>query len=328
MPFRAFTSARIKPEATRGAGGTPTKVLNFTNATHTQDVATVRPEELGSYFAYKRASAGTETNSFEFEGNLDFSTLPYWAGLFVNGTAAATGGTPWQYTFTPSGTADNLDSWVLEMGDTGAIASGTPGVKVSYILGNELTLRFAKSPTEPGVTYTASLLSSGTATQLAAFTGSPTEGTAAFVATNATQVYIDASTIGNTADSNVTEVEFTLQNNPVNLYTLNNSAAAQGVYRPNPRNWSATITRYYANDNEWDVYQSKAERKVRVLCTGPTYGTATYKFQLDLYGVYTGREMVDVDGFVMERLTLEPFYDTTATTDFAMTVFSDTSSIA
>jgi hypothetical protein len=72
---------------------------------------------------------------------------------------------------------------------------------------------------------------------------------------------------------------------------------------------------------------AKTPRKIRIKGTGPTLGGSAYSAQLDVYGITDGYEKADVDGIGIERLTLLPQYDTTATTDFSLTVVNATASI-
>ena len=114
---------------------------------------------------------------------------------------------------------------------------------------------------------------------------------------------------------------------PVPFYALDGTTAASAVYRPNHRTWTATIVRQFANDTEWDIYGTKATRKVRIRTTGPALGGSNYKIDLDLYGVYTGRSWSEVDGIITEELTLEPIFDTGTSTSHSLTVVNATASI-
>jgi hypothetical protein len=177
------------------------------------------------------------------------------------------------------------------------------------------------------VLFDASWLAASTATQITAFTGALSDRTVTPASSATTQTYIDATTIGSTADSNVTSVDWTLNLDPVPFYGLNASQAASAIYRPHHRQWTATIVRQFVNSNEWTIYNNKAERKVRVKTTGPSLGASNYIIQLDLYGVYTSRAYTDVDGIITETLTLEPIYDTGVSGSFALSATNATSAI-
>src|SRR5258707_1225656 len=81
-------------------------------------------------------------------------------------------------------------------------------------------------------------------------------GTVPLASCNATQVYVDPTTIGSTADNYWIDASWTLSNGYKNLYTLNNTTAAQDTFRPQARSWKLEGTRYYAGtvaDAEWDA---------------------------------------------------------------------------
>jgi hypothetical protein len=315
MALQVFTQARAGLEATRGTAVTPTRILHGTSFTHEQTVATIRPEELrNNYEGFFTAAAGRETNTFGYGGLLSYDDAVLVGNLFFSplGTASGTAGAAYTYTFAPSGTADNVKSLAVQLGYADTIATA-PGVSLAGVVGNTLHLHWEKND-DAALLFDMTFLTIGTATQITAFTGTPTDPVTTPASMNATQVFLDASTIGSTADSNVVSVDWTLNLNPVPFYALNNTAGASALYRPQHRTWSGTIVRQFANDTEWDIYQSKAERKMRIRTLGPTLGAANYKIDLDLYGVWTGRAWADVDGIITEELTLEPYADTAAGT--------------
>lgn len=321
MSLRAFKSARAGLETTRGTAVTPTRLVYLTDGTHNQEVATIRPEELrNSYFGFYRAAAGNETNSLDFADYMTYTDLIWYSNVHIKAVASGTGaGADKTWTFTPSAATDDLKSATIQFGYSDGIGATQPAVELRYCLGEEFTLSFDKS-SEGLNTISSRLITPKAATQISAFTGVLSDRTRELATAAQTRVYIDASTIGTTSDNDVTSVSWTLTNGFVNLQTLNNTSAAQDTFRPNPRRWTATITRYYRNDTEWDAYVNKTVRKIRVRALGPTLGASNYKVDLDLYGVYTARTETEVDGLGMEQFTLEPVYDTTATTDFSLVV--------
>lgn len=327
MALRVFTSARAGLESTRGTNVTPTRLVYAEEWTHDQRKTIIRSSELrNSYSPVYSAAAGVEVNTVEASGRLSFDDAIWWANTHIKAVASGTGaGADKTWTFLPTHTSDDLKTATLQLGYSDTIGTA-PGMELGYCLGDQLTLRFAKDD-DAAVRFTGRFMSPEAATQITAFTGALSDRTTITASNNGTQVFIDAATIGSTADANVVSVEWTLNNNPVNLYTLNNSANAQDTFRPNHRTWQATITRYYRNDNEWDAYLAATERKIRVRCLGPSLGGSNYKIDLDLYGHYTARSVVDTDGLKFEQFTFEPVYDTTATTDFQLVVVNATASI-
>jgi hypothetical protein len=330
MALRVFTSARAALEVTRGTDLTPTRIIYGEEFTHEQDKQTIRPATLNnSYEGFRDASAGVETNTLAVSGRMSYDDLIWWGNLFVAPLASGTGaGTDKTWAFVPSLTSDNVKTATVQLGYADTIATA-PGVRLNYCLGNTFNLHFEKND-DGAVTFSGDFFIGAAATQITAFTGSLADRTVISMSSNNTQVYLDPTTIGSTVDNNVISVDWTLNLGPVAFYALDGTTAANAVYRPNHRTWTATITRRYANDAEWDRYVDKAERKVRVLTTSSTIiaGSAVpYSATLDLYGAYTGRTWAEVDGIITEELTLEPFYDVSAARSFGLTVVNATGTI-
>lgn len=318
-----FTSVRAAIEATRGTGVNPTRILENTEFGHTPSLRTIRPKERrGSYFAYYRAAAGREMHNARMGGNLSFNQLAWLGNMFVKGVTTGTGGgADKTYAFTPSSTTDDLKSFTLEFGYDTTLSASQPGLRLVYVVGDQLTLTFDKASDE-GVTFAAEMHSPKAMSQISAFGGSPTALTTTAMTPVQTTVFIDAATIGSTADNYVAKAEFVLTHDWTDLDTLNGTTAAQDTFRVGARDWVLTLTRYFINDNELDRYVDKAERKIRIRNTGPALGGSNYSATLDLYGVLDsdGYSVASVDGLMMETLKYVPFYDTTATTDHSLTV--------
>lgn len=322
MALQTLLSARAVLESSRGAGGTPTRFIYFENGSHDQSVATIRPvERRNSYFESYRAYPGLERNTFSFGGAWSFQQAPWWLNLHVDAEGTGNpGGTvavqTWSFNGNAGGTADSLKSASLQFGYADSIGATLPVWQVDGVLGEELTLTWAKDDV---VRFESQLMAAGTATQLSAFTGSLTDATLVNALGTNTSVYIDASTIGTTADANILDASWTLTNGFTYLDTLNGTNAATRILRPAARTWRLQVTRYYANDTELDAYLAKTLRKIRVRTTGPTIaGGSTYRQDLDLYGVWDAYEKTEADGLGVERMTLVPQYDATATTDFSL----------
>lgn len=316
-----FTSLRAALETTRGTGVNPTRILEQTEFSHDPDVATIRPSERrGSFFGFYRAAAGREQHSVSMGGNLSYNQAAWLGNLFIKGvTAGAGAGADKTYAFIPASATDDLKSATFEWGYDTALSGTQPGFRLPYVVGDELTINFDKAAAE-GVTYSADFHSPKAASQLSSFGGTPTAIASTAISPVQVAVFLDPTTIGTTADNYVTNAEFVLTNGWTDLDPLNGTSAAQDTFRVNARAFTLTMTRYKINDTELDIYNSKAPRKVRIRATGPVLGGSFYSLTLDCYGVYTGYDNVSVDGLAMETLTLEPVYDTTATTDFSLTV--------
>src|SRR5689334_11274355 len=93
MALHIMKTARAVLEASRGAGGTPTRMLYFDDGFVQQDVKTVRPQQLRrSYNGFYSATAGPETNSLGMNGILSFDDLVWLANTHIKAVAAGTGG--------------------------------------------------------------------------------------------------------------------------------------------------------------------------------------------------------------------------------------------
>jgi hypothetical protein len=332
VALRVFKTMRAGLESTRGTNLSPTRGIPFTNGAHDQDIELIYPEEMrNSYHANYAGDAGTETNSFEFDGPVGYNNLVWWLNLHVKAVASGTGaGADKTWTFLPTATLDDLKTATIQFGYTDGIGATRPAWEVGYCIGDELTLAWDKTPGSPGVTFRSRIISPEAATQVSAFTGvgTYTTETDGLAKAKNTAVTIDTTTIGTTTDNDILSVEWTLNDGSVNLYTLNNSANAQDTLRPNPWAWTARIRRYYRNDTEVDAYVAKTLRKVRVRTLGSVLGSSNFKIDLELYGKYQGpRRIVEVDGLGIEEYTLVPIFDATATTSFQLIVVNDQGTI-
>lgn len=324
MAYKTFVSARAKLEATRGAGGTPSRILSITDTNlgnFNQEIIT--PTELrASYFPIYQAAVGANQPELTISGVLDYS-MAGWLGNVAVGTAVITGSTSVTHAFTPSGTVDNLYTAVIELGAGDNIGTAA-AFRFAYMGLNELTITWDKASAD--VTYNATFVGGTAGTTVTSWTGTPTSPTTQLVTAGQTQVYIDSSTIGSTADNNIQSVEWTLNNGWSRLNTLNGTVGPQSVLRPSPRTWTLRLRRYYANTTERTAWNAGTERKIRVLSTGPTLGGSTYKLTADFYGVVKNITQTFVDDLIFDEIELVQYYDTTATTDFAWTVIcADTS---
>jgi len=326
VPLQVFTSARAALETpSRGTDTTPTRIIYGQEFTHEQTVETIRPQEFrNSYSGYFSASPGRETNRLRIVDRATYDDLIWYGALFLKGGVTATGGgAPYTWTYLPTLTSDDVKTASIQLGYADAIGAAAPGTKLLWCMGDTLNLHWEKSE-DAAIMITADFASAKAASQITAFTGSLSDRSRTLCSTNNTTVYIDTATIGSTADTAVIAVDWTLNMNPVPLYTLDATTAAAGVYRPQHRTWTATITRQFSSDTLWDDFIDKTVQKVRV----KTLASASRSFQHDMYGVYTGRSWSEVDGIITEELTLEPVYDATSTSDFNWVIINGVATLS
>lgn len=328
-----FTSVRAALEATRGTPINPTRILEMTGEgfVHEPNVATIRPQSSrGSYFDHYSATAGREMHRLTLPGNaLSFNQLAWLGNFFFKGVTSGTGaGADKTYSFVPASAADDVKSGTFEWGYDTALSATQPGFRLPFVVGDELTITWDKGNLE-GVPWTANFHSPKGISQITSFGGSPTALATTLMSPVNTQVYIDAATIGTTADNYVRSAAFHKTLPWTDLDTLNLTTAAQDTFRVQAPAWDLTLVRYFINDNELDRYNDKAVRKIRVRTTGPTLGGSTYLATLDCYGVLDsdGYRYTNLDGLKMEQLKYVPVYDSTAATDHSLTVVTAETSI-
>ncbi len=331
MALHIFRSARAALESVRGTDLTPTRLIYQDEVEHQQEVATIRPQQLrNSYVGWYSAAAGTETNTLRRSGALSYNDAVWDLNTHVKAVASGTGaGADKTWTFLPTHTSDDIKSATVQLAYSDGLGATQPGVKLNYCLGDEYRIKWDKAG-DGIVSFASQMVSPKAATQITAFTGSLSDRTVTLISATGTVVTVDTTTIGTTTDNYWTDVEWTLTNGYTNLYTLNNTTAAQDTFRPMARAWKLEGTRYYAGgtaDTEWDAYIAKTVRKIRIKTTGPALGGSNYSIQLDLYGVYTAMEWGETDGLGMHKFTLEPIYDATALTDFQAIVVTSESAI-
>ena len=322
MPLRTFKHLRAGLEATRGSVAAMTRGIEFTSAEHQQDIDTIYPEQIrGSYEAHYTSAAGAEVNSLELEGALDFDLFAWLGNVHIKAVPTGTGaGADKTYTFLPTLTSDDQKSASIQFGYTDSIAAGNPGVALTYVLGESLTLMWEKAPGSPGVTFRSSLISPKAATQITAFTGTGTYTTSELAKAGATVISIDPTTIGTTVDNDISSAEWTYTSGYKNLYTMNNTYAAQDAYCPDPLGWELKLKRFIRNDNEWDRYVDKVKRKIRIKSTGSVLGGSFYSIQLDCYGTLADRSTTEDEGLGYEELTYRNLYDTGAAGSTSITL--------
>ena len=320
MAVGPFRSGRAALESARGTDLTPTRIIYFEEATETQEVSTIRPfEHRNSYAPVYSATAGMERNALNFKGRLTYTDAIWWGNLFFKALASGTGGgADKTWTFLPTLTSDDHKTATIQLGYADTIGTAA-GWKYNGCFGQTLNLHFEKTE-DAAVTFDGTLLVQKPASSLTAFTGSLSDRATVAISNSNVQAYIDATTIGTTADPKVLSVDWTLNIDPVRLETLDGTTAAQAVLRPNFVTWTATIRRQYDAITERSAYVAKTIRKVRVKATGPALGGSNYGLTLDLYGAYTGRTTSELDGIAIEELTLENVYDTGSTSDHSLVV--------
>lgn len=325
MALKTLTSARTALETVRGTSLTCTRILYGSDMTWEQEVSTILPDELrGSYFQTFRAYPGIETNTFNISADVTYDDLIWWGQTAVKGGVSPTGaGADRTWTYTPSGTTDDLKSFTLECGWTDVLS--TVGWRLPGCMVDTFRMKWEKAK---GVSLEASVKTFKAATQITSFTGALSDRTNVSALGTLTKVYIDATTIGSTQDTTVTSAEFEVDNGLSILYALDNTAVGQSIYRPRSRKTTLKLTRYFNSKAELDPYLAKTERKIRILTTGPSLGSSNYSVTLDFYGIADKHTYSEADDQVIEEITYNGYYDTGASTDYSLVVVGSLTSIS
>jgi hypothetical protein len=307
-------------ESVKGTDLTPTRILYPNDVKPKRGVESIVIKPLRNSFRPNRlVYPGMDVASVSVEGNVLYDEMSFWLSLAVKGGLTGSGGSADKtWAFTPSNAADDLKSATLQWG----VPASATLWKLNYLMASALTLTYTKGE---ALAYAIDLVTPKAPADIGAFTGSLSDLTHVAALGTTTAVYIDSSTIGSTADANVVEAEFKLDNGLVVTNGLNATGTGIEVSRPNPVTWELKLTRLFQTNTERTAYYAKTERKVRVLCTGPSLGGTNYKLQLDCWGVIDNVEEADVDGVGAETITLIPVEDTAK--DFEISLVNSLASI-
>ena len=314
-------------ESTAGSAATATRVLYVNEATPSQEVTSIANTTLrGNYFETYEINPGIERNGLNVAGPVLYNQIPFWLETAVKGGVSASGtAAPYTWAYTPnSGTANAPKTFTAEWGwaDGGTVV---PTYLLPGCATDELTITYVK---DEAVTFSATTIAAGTVTMGTAYSASPADTAQISVLGVDAAVYIDATTIGSTADTSVQEATFTLTRGLVRREALDGTSAALDTVAPVARQARLEVVRYFTNRNEVDKFLTKSERKIRIAVTGPTLGSGNYEFTLDFYGVADTHEIAEVDGVIVANITYRGIVDSSASTDFSITVKNNLSTIS
>ena len=314
-------------ESTAGSAVSATRVLYINEATPSQEITSIATTTLrGTFFETHEINPGVERNGLNVSGPVLYNQMPFWLEGSVKGGVTPSGTVaPYVWTYSPnSGTANAPKTFTAEWGwqDGGTVI---PTYLLAGCSTDELSVSYVK---DEAVTFSATTIAAGTVALGTAFSASPADTTQVSVLGVDAAVYIDATTIGSTADTSVQEATFTLTRGLVRREVLDGTSAAVDTVAPVARQARLEIVRYFTNRNELDKFLLKSERKIRIDVTGPTLGAGTYGFQLDFYGVADTHEIAEVDGVIVANITFRGIVDSSASTDFSIVVKNNLATIS
>jgi hypothetical protein len=341
-------TARAALGATEAASTTPTRLMYFGAPSNIDTTGLQQFETIEDRLAWAKADGlrnlynGMESNTFRVSSvpasyedfGFVLATVPgvvSGAGTGA-GTPTTTDTSAYTRTFTPSqtvtayGATGGYDMF-LEVGPNdlvGTVAQSVAGLRVS-----EWALHFNRraSGTDTGCSYDMTWMSHKAEVDITAFTGSLSDRTQTLALGTQFKAYIDTSTMGSTADTEVIAADFTYSRPP----TMHPGADGTGNYTsmhfPNQVQTHLSITRKFSNKTELNAYTAKTLRKVRLLCEGGLIGAVSAKntIQLDFIGKTVGHQVVDVDGIWYATLELDGLYDSTQLASWKVTTISTVS---
>jgi hypothetical protein len=339
VTVEVLASARAALEATRGVGGTPTRLLYFRpgGMTLNQAVGTISPTEAWAKYApYRRHYAGLERSGFSMAGDVTFDDFIWQLNTAVKAVPSGviTDTSAYTWTFLPTETSDDIKSALIQFSYGDFIS--TWGGSLAGCIVNHLTVHWTKNVAddETGLSYTAELMSAAGVTQLTAFTGALSDRSITSAVGPNWQAYVDTATIGSTPDTRITEATYELENGYVYRDGADNTGHAIEIVRGAKRITSLTYQRYFNSKAELDAYIAKTVRKVRLLVEGAVVGAATAKntVKLDYYGViddhtYATGAAGSGSGLIYANIKLRPLYDTVLTSDHQWVVINTSPSI-
>lgn len=248
------------------------------------------------------------------------------------GTPTTTDTSAYTRTFTPSQTVTAYGAtggydMHLQVGPTDLTSTvnwSIPGLRCTDL---SITFKKRASGTDTGVTWSATFQTPKTATQITSLTGSLSDRTQTLPTGNVVKSYVDTSTIGSTADPEITEATLHIGNAPAFHYGLDGTSLATSMHFPNPMVTDLTITRKFSNTTELAAYLARTLRKIRNIAEGAVIGAATAKntIQADFIGKAATHQHTWVDGLLYAQIQYLGVYDATQTASVKFTTISTVS---
>lgn len=331
----ALEQLRGRIETSEAAGGTPTRILltgpaGGIDASDIKKRETIEDRSLRGFRTPLVATySGLESSMLRLTNiPISYQTIGWWLSLIAptgGGIPGTVDSSAYTRTFTP------VEDTTLNTYGTGyysayleyapqdlasTVTRQMPAMRIT-----QMAMNFAKraSGVDTGATMDLTLeMSQGTATNGTAFTGSLSASTPTLVLGNQIATYVDTTTIGSTADTNLTTVTFNLDS-PLSFHD-GFDANPQHTSAHLAQQWTPTVTisRKFSDLTELNAYFNRTTRKIRVKATGDIVGatTAVNEFRLDLYGQATDHRQTEIDGLIYAEIDYELIRDSTVTTSW------------
>ena len=342
-------TARAALGASEAAATTPTRLMYFGAPSNIDTSGLQQFDTIEDRLAWAKADGlrnlynGMENNTFRVSGvpasYEDFGFILATCPGVVSGSTGQGANTPtttdtsaYTRTFTPSQTVTDWGStggydMNLQVGMTDLI--GTVGWSVPGLRLSEWALHFNRraSGTDTGLTYDATWMSHKAETDITSFTGSLSDRTQTLALGTQFKAYVDTSSIGSTADTNIISADFTYSRPPTFHPGADGTGNYTSMHFPQQVTTHLTLTRKFSDKTELNAYTAKTLRKVRLKCEGALIGssTALNTIQLDFIGKIVDHTPVEVDGLWYATIELDGMFDSSQTASWKVTTISTVS---
>lgn len=315
-----------------GHEGTPGTITAAVRKLYFMD-GELKPAVARTYVTERRGSLIAHYRSFPTKINSEISgataaptyeDFGWAAGLFLAGTVTPvpTNVTAWRQTF-KGAAGDDLKTATLEVGQRSGNPFAVPGC-----LGNRLEMGW--SATQP---MTMSMDFLGGIPVQQAMTSNMVDRTTEDINGSLATAYIDTTTIGSTAVTNVLSAKLTIDNKWKQFFALVGTNGPSDQYREEARMAELEMQVAFIDLTEYNkfisVTSAENPRKVRIKILGSTIAGASSSLKksltLDWYGIWETAEFGTQDGLRVVNLKGRSEYDSTAATDWSVTVDNDVS---
>lgn len=318
-------------ETTPGTAIAATRVLPILSGTlthHIEDnpIVEQRASLIAHYYKPVRLKRWVEID-VEFVPTVE--DIPWYLQLGLSGHAtpgtalspSTVNSTVKRYAFTSSSTGGVNQCATLEVGDDTQAYICTLMVldrlEFAWSLGGMLTAKahFMGAKAVAG-TYTGALSAQGAEV----FNGS------------VAKAYIDSSSIGTTLVTAPSDMTVSIDNNISLFWAPNGDIIPTDWYHRESRKMHMESTIRHTSDTENAAFIAQTQRKIRSIIEGSAIAssspTTNRSLKWDWYGYWSDAPFQDADGLNAQRMSGDSVYDSSATTDWAITVDTAMASIA
>lgn len=207
---------------------------------------------------------------------------------------------------------------------TSTVNWSVPGLRCT-----DLTLAFKKraSGTDSGAMLSGTWQTPKAATQITSLTGSPADRTQTLPTGNVVKAFVDSSTLGSTADPEVTEATLQVTCQPAFHDGQDATGLHTSMHFPNPMASQMTLVRKFSDTTELAAYLARTRRRIRILLEGAVIGATTAKntIQVDFVGDPSTHQMTWVDGMLYASIVYLGVWDSTLAASWKVTTISTVS---